>query len=311
MSHTLLYLAPDLEGRRWAIELAKHVPDLELRIWPEIGDPTAIEAALVWRPPPGVLATLPRLRLIHALGAGVEHIFADPLLPRTVPVIRLVDPYMTAAMSEYVQCQVLRLHRQDLAYRAQQQDGVWRLHRQPNAGERRVGILGLGALGSDAALRLKVLGFDVAGWSRSERKLPGVTGFHGAEGLRAMLGRSEILICLLPLTVETEGILNAALFAALPKDAAIVNCARGAHLVDGDLLAALDRGHLSGAVLDVFRQEPLPADHPFWRHPRIVVTPHAAAATNPVTAAPIIAEALRRLADGKPLAHRADPLQGY
>ena len=245
------------------------------------------------------------------MGAGVDDLFADPQLPQGVPIVRLVDPAMTAAMSEYVQLQVLRLHRRDLDYREQQQAQIWREHSQPNAEERRVGILGLGALGGEAALRLKVLGFDVAGWSRSERKLRGIPCFHGPEGLAALAARSEILVCLLPLTEATRSILNARLFAALPKGAALVNCARGAHLVEADLLAALDQGQLSAAVLDVFREEPLPPQHPFWRHPRIVVTPHVAAATNPHTAAPIVAEALRRLAEGKPLLNLVDPARQY
>jgi glyoxylate/hydroxypyruvate reductase len=311
MMKTLLYLAPDGGGPRWRVELGKHMPDLDLRIWPDIGDPAAIEAALVWRPPPGVLAALPNLRLIHCLGAGVDHLLTDPQMPPGVPIVRLVDPYMTTAMSEYVQLQVLRLHRQDLLYLEQQRAGQWRPHRQPNSEERHVGILGLGELGGDAALKLAVLGFQVAGWSRSERKVAGVSCHHGADGLTALLARSEILVNLLPLTPETTGILDAQLFAALPQGASFINCARGAHLVEADLLAALASGRLSAAVLDAFAEEPLPPGHPFWQHPRIIVTPHVAAATHPPTAAPIIAEALRRCAAGKPLAHLVNATLGY
>src|SRR5262249_34289096 len=148
----------------------RHRPELEFRVWPDIGDPRDIDAAIVWRPPSGMLAGLPNLKLIAVLGAGVDSLFADPTVPEGVPVVRLVDPYMTVAMSEYVQCQVLRLHRQDFAYMRQQQAREWRQLPQPNAGERRVGVLGLGVLGSDATLKLKVLGFDVAGWSRSEKR---------------------------------------------------------------------------------------------------------------------------------------------
>lgn len=295
----------------WRAALGALLPELELRVWPAIGDPRDIDAALVWRPPPGLLASLPNLKLIASLGAGVDHIFADPQLPAQVPIVRLVDPHMTAAMSEYVQLQVLRLHRQDLAYLAQQRRGEWRPLPQPNAGERRVGILGLGVLGGEAALKLSVLGFEVAGWSRAEKKLPGIACFHGTAGLDAMLARSEILVCLLPLTRATEGILDAGLFAKLPRGAAIVNCARGRHLVESDLIPALDSGQLSAAVLDVFRDEPLPAGHPFWRDPRIVVTPHVAAATNAPTAALAIADNLRRLGDGRPLVNRVDASERY
>ena len=265
----------------------------------------------MWRPEPGFLASLPNLKLILSLGAGVDHLLGDPQLPRHVPIVRLVDPHMTDAMSEYVVLQVLRLHRRDLDYRAQQETGVWRELDQQNAAERRVGILGLGELGQDAAKKLKALGFDVAGWSRSEKDLAGIASYAGAAGLAPLLGRSEILVCLLPLTTETEGILNASTLALLPRGAALVNAARGAHLVEEDLLAALASGQVSAAVLDVFREEPLPADHPFWHHPRVIVTPHVAAFTNPTTAAPIILDNIRRFEDGRPLLNRVDPARGY
>lgn len=307
----LLFISSADSAVRWTAELGKHLPGDEVRVWPDIGDPRDIEAALAWRPPPGLLASLPNLRLIASLGAGVDHLWSDPQLPVQVPIVRLVDPHMTVAMSEYVQAQVLRLHRQDIDYLAQQRAGQWRERPQPNAEARGVGVLGLGALGSDAALKLRVTGFQVVGWSRSERKLPGIDCFHGADGLPAMLARSEILVCLLPLTAETEGILNARLFTQLPRGAAIVNCARGGHLVEADLIPALDGGQLSAAVLDVFRREPLPADHPFWKHPRIVVTPHVAAATNAPTAAPIVADNLKRRRDGRPLLNRVDPTRRY
>jgi glyoxylate/hydroxypyruvate reductase len=307
----LLFLSEADDAAQWRAELARHIPDLELRVWPDLGDPTEIDAALVWRPPQGLLDRLPNLRLILSLGAGVDHVLADPSLPSGIPIARLVDPHMTAAMSEYVQLQVLRLHRGDFFYLAQQHARIWRPRAQPNAAQRRVGVLGLGVLGGDAALKLKVLGFDVAGWSRTEKKLAGIPSFHGADGLGSLLERSEILVCLLPLTPATLGILDARLFARLPRGAAIVNCARGAHLVEADLLAALESGQLSAAVLDVFRDEPLPPDHPFWRHERIVVTPHVAAATHAPTAALAVAENLRRLRDGRPLLNRVGASEGY
>ncbi|MGA7261885.1 MAG: glyoxylate/hydroxypyruvate reductase A, partial [Stellaceae bacterium] len=279
---------------RWKPQLARLMPELEVRIWPKIGDPAEIDYALVWHPEPGLLASLPNLKLILSLGAGVDHILCDPYLPRGVPIVRLVDPYMTDAMSEYVILQVLRLHRQDPDYRAQQEKGLWLELDQKNAAERTVGILGFGALGQDAGRKLEGLGFDVALWGRRQRTVEGLRGYAGSAGLPALLGRSEILVCLLPLTAETEGILNAATLVMLPKGAALINAARGGHLVEEDLLAALASGRLSVAVLDVFRDEPLPASHAFWHHPRIVVTPHVAAATHPPTAAPIILDNIRR-----------------
>ena len=296
---------------RWKPQLTRLMPELEVRIWPDIGDPATIDYALVWRPEPGLLASLPNLKLILSLGAGVDHILTDPNLPRGVPIVRLVDPYMTDAMSEYVVLQVLRLHRQDLDYRAQQESEIWLELDQKNAAERAVGILGFGELGQDAARKLKGLGFDVALWGRRQRTAEGLLGYAGSTGLSALLVRSEILVCLLPLTAETEGILNASTFAMLPKGAALINAARGGHLVEEDLLAALASGRLSAAVLDVFRDEPLPADHPFWHHPRIVVTPHVAAATHPPTAAPIILDNIRRLEAGRPLLNQVDPARGY
>jgi glyoxylate/hydroxypyruvate reductase A len=307
----LLFRSTVDSAARWRAQLTRLMQKLEVRVWPEIGDPATIEYALVWRPEPGFLASLPNLKLILSLGAGVDHLLGDPQLPSHLPIVRLVDPHMTDAMSEYVVLQVLRLHRRDLEYRDQQEAGAWRELDQQNAVERKVGILGLGELGRDAARKLKALGFDVAGWSRSEKVVAGVRSYAGAAGLAPLLGRSEILVCLLPLTAETEGILNARTLALLPKGAALVNAARGAHLVEEDLLAALASVQISAAVLDVFREEPLPVDHPFWHHPRVVVTPHVAAFTNPATAAPIILDNIRRFEEGRPLLNRIDPARGY
>ena len=307
----LLFRSTVDSAARWRAQLTRLTQELEVRVWPEIGDPAAIDYALVWRPEPGFLASLPNLKLILSLGAGVDHLLGDPRLPLHLPIVRLVDPHMTDAMSEYVVLQVLRLHRRDLDYRNQQGAGVWRELDQQNAGQRRVGILGLGELGQDAAKKLKALGFDVAGWSRSEKAVEGVRSYAGAAGLAPLLGRSEIIVCLLPLTAETEGILNKRTLALLPKGAALVNAARGAQLVEEDLLAALASGQISAAVLDVFREEPLPVDHPFWHHPRVVVTPHIAAFTNPATASPIILDNIRRFEEGRPLLNRVDPARGY
>jgi glyoxylate/hydroxypyruvate reductase A len=307
----LLFVSSVDSAEEWRAELGRRLPDVEMRVWPELGNPEDIEVALVWRPPPGLLAQLPKLKLIAVLGAGVDHLFADPQLPAVVPIVRLVDPYMTVAMSEYVQLQVLRLHCQDVAYLAQQRRRQWRPLAQPTAAERRIGVLGLGVLGSDAALKLKVLGFDVAGWSRTPKNIRGIACFQGGDGLSALLTRSDILVCLLPLTPETEGILDTRLFAKLPRGASIVNCARGAHLIERDLLAALDSGQISAAVLDVFRDEPLPADHPFWGDGRIIITPHVAAATQARTAAIVIADNISRLRDGKSLRHQVSVSKGY
>ena len=307
----LLFRSSVDSAARWSGQLARLMPRLDIRVWPQIGDPAEIDYALVWRPEPGLLAALPNLKLILSLGAGVDHILSDPQLPRDVPIVRLVDPYLTDAMSEYVVLQVLRLHRRDLDYRTQQQAGIWRELPQPNAGERPVGILGFGEIGQDAARKLKALGFPVSGWGRGEKTLAGFATFAGLAGLPRLLAQSEILVCLLPLTSETRGILDARTFAALPKGAGLVNAGRGAHLVEEDLIPALDLGQLAAAALDVFREEPLPQGHPFWQHPRILVTPHIAGTTNPATAAPIVLDTIRRFEAGRPLLNRVDPSRGY
>ncbi|MGH7063788.1 MAG: 2-hydroxyacid dehydrogenase, partial [Stellaceae bacterium] len=216
---------------RWQEVLGRLRPGLEFRAWPELGDPAEIEYALVWRTPPGFLASLPNLRLILSLGAGVDHLLLDPDLPREVPFVRLIDPYLSDAMAEYVALQVLRLHRQDLDYRAQQQARVWRELDQKNAAERPVGILGFGEIGEAAGKKLAALGFPVSAWTRRPRMVTGFRTYNGPDGFAELLARSEILVCLLPLTAETEGILNARTFASLPRGAGLVNAGRGRHLV--------------------------------------------------------------------------------
>jgi glyoxylate/hydroxypyruvate reductase A len=223
----------------------------------------------------------------------------------------MVDPSLTAGMSEYVVMSVLHHHRYMLDYTAQQRAGRWHLLGQIPPWRRRVGVMGLGVLGGDALAKLKVFDFDLAGWSRRPKEIPGVETFHGSEGFTAFLAGSQILVCLLPLTAETEGILNARTFQALPRGAAVINAARGGHLVEEDLLEALASGQVSGATLDVFHQEPLPAGHPFWAHPRVVVTPHAASLTIAETAARYIVDSMAKARAGQPLDNVVDLARGY
>jgi glyoxylate/hydroxypyruvate reductase len=295
----------------WKEEIAAHMPDLEVRIWPEIGRVGDIEYALVWRMKPGVLATLPNLRFIFSLGAGVDHLFSDPTLPKNVPICRVVDPFLTQRMTEHVVLHALRYHRRQPEIEAQQREQRWDEVYTPTAQERAVGVMGMGELGADAATKLSQLGFKVAGWSRTPKNIHGVESFHGHAGLAPFLARTEVLICLLPLTPKTERILNARLFAALPKGAALINVARGGHLAEDDLLAALASGQISYAALDVFREEPLPAAHPFWRHPRISVSPHNASITDPRTVTALLIDNIRRAQAGAPLLNVVDPSVGY
>ncbi len=295
----------------WLAAFRAALPEEEIRVFPALGDPAEIDCALVAVPPPGALATLPKLRLICSLWAGVDGLLRDPTFPRHIPLARLVDPYMTQAMSESALAHVLGAHRQLDAYRRQQAEGVWRMLPQPRAQERRVGMLGLGELGGDAARKLQAIGFDVAGWSRLPRALPGIENFAGLDRLPAFLARTEVLVCLIPLTADTRGLLDARAFAALPKGAFVINLARGALVVERDLLAALDSGHLSGVVLDTFETEPLPRDHVYWRHPRVQITPHVAAISDPRSVAPVIAENIRRFRAGQPVQNLVDLTAGY
>jgi glyoxylate/hydroxypyruvate reductase A len=228
-----------------------------------------------------------------------------------VPVARLKDTRLTRGMTEWVLLNVLRFHRQDPEYRALQAERRWEELPAPDTASRRVGILGLGELGGAAAAALLALGFPVMGWSRGPKQRPGVECFHGPGGLDAVLRRSDILVCLLPLTAETRGILNRRTLDLLPRGAYLLNAARGGHVAQEDLLAALDSGRVAGAALDVFEPEPLPTDHPFWAHPRVVMTPHAASITVPSSAAPQVVENLRRARSGRPLLNLVDFGAGY
>lgn len=306
----LVFISPDDPADLWRAELNRRMPDLEVRIWPEVGDPDEVEVALVWQPPPGALQRFPNLKALLSLGAGIDGLLADPTLP-DLPLARMVDPSLTRGMSEYVLAAVLRHHRRFDRFQEAQARSEWAFEFPNEAADRRVGIMGLGTLGSDAARVLHGHGFDVLGWSRSGRELAGVRCYAGLDGLDGFLAASEILVCLLPLTVATRDILNANLFAQLPQGACVINVARGAVLVDQDLLDALDRGHLEAATLDVFRGEPLAGDHPFWRHPKVLVTPHVASYCQPASAADGVVANIRRALAGEPLAHQVDRTRGY
>ena len=267
-----------------------------------------VDIAIVATPPAGTLGRLQNLKLIQSLWMGVEKLLADPGLPQGVPLARLIDPGMVAAMTESVIAHVLDWHRHHYRYRAQQAERQWRRRKQYLAADRTVGILGLGELGADAARKLLALGFKVAGYSRRPKQLPGVQSFTE---LAPMLRITDALVCLLPLTRETRGILNGRNLAMLKKHGCVINLARGAHLVVSDLLRELDSGHLAHAYLDVFDSEPLPATDPLWRHPGITITPHSAALTEPRTAIPKIVENVERVRRGETPQHLVDFAAGY
>ena len=308
----LLFACPTVPSDIWVPEFARLLPEIEIRLWPEIGDAAEVDYAFVWHPPAGLFPRLTRLRVIFSLGAGVESLLANPEIPRDTPLIRMVDPSLGAGMAEFVLMQVLHYHREMPQVAANQRARLWEARRPPVAQDRKVGILGYGQLGAHCAEVLARLGFDVAVWSRTPRPMvAGLMGFVGPEALPRFFARTEIVVCLLPLTPETAGILNDEAFAAMPRGGYVINVGRGGHLVEADLLAALDLGQIAGATLDVFAVEPLPAGHPFWAHDRITVVPHIAALTQPRTAVPAIAENIRRDRAGLPLLHEVDRARGY
>jgi glyoxylate/hydroxypyruvate reductase A len=304
------------QAAEWLTDLRAHAKTREFRIWPHaIGNPDDVAYACVWNPPHGFLAGFPNLKAIINLGAGVDHLLADPTLPR-VPVARVAHADLTTRVTEYVVLHVLMHHRRQRLYDAQQLERLWRPHDQPGASEVSVGVMGLGVIGSNVADALGRLGFKIAGWSRTAKNLPGVKTFHGAAGLDAFLARTEILICLLPLTHETKGILNLALFRKLKRDGAaggafLINAGRGPLQVDADIIAALDEGTLKGATLDVFQQEPLRPDSPLWTHPKVTVTPHNAGDISPGVFAPEVIAQVGRFERGEPLDNVVDRMRGY
>lgn len=307
----IAFVSSEIAPARWLPQLEKALPEMRFEAWPEVTDAQAIDVALVAAPPAGVLGRFPNLRFIQSLWMGVDGLLSDPTLPRGVPIARLVDPGMVAAMSETVLARVLDWHRHLYRYRAQQAAREWKPLKQFMATDRTVGILGLGALGIDAATKLVALGFRVCGWSRRRKTIAGVFCHTGTDGLETVLRQSDVLVCLLPLTAATRGILDARRFDLLPKGACVINLARGAHVVEHDLLAALDAGRLSHAYLDVFETEPLPDDHPYWNHPQVSVTPHIAALTEPRTALAKVVANLERFARGETPEALIDTASGY
>ncbi|WP_430419412.1 2-hydroxyacid dehydrogenase [Methylibium petroleiphilum] len=307
-----LLLACDVgadEAASWRAALAAALPGERLVESKDAADD--IEVAIVANPRPGALAGLPRLRLIQSLWAGVDRLLADPTLPAGVPIVRMVDPAMSAAMAETALWAVLALHRGFFRYARLQREGRWAPHGQRRADEQVVAVLGLGQMGRGTALRLAAQGYRVRGWSTRPTAIEGIETHAGAAALDALLACADIVLNLLPLTPATRGLFDAARLARMKPGASLVNLARGAHVVEADLLTALDTGRLRHAVLDVFQTEPLPAGHAFWSHPRVTVLPHAAAQTDPRSAARVVAANLQAWRAGRPLANLVDRQRGY
>lgn len=316
LPNAILLAVTGWDVAEWEAHLRALAPERDIRVWPDrVGDPADIAYACVWKAPPGVLATLPNLQAIFSLGAGVDHLTADTSLP-DVPIVRIVDRDLTLRMTEYIVLHVLMIHRRQHLYDRQQRERVWRDHDQPAANDVAVGVMGLGALGGAAAKALQQIGFNVAGWSRTRRHIAGIASFHGPSGLDAFLARTEILVVLLPLTSATEGILNLDLFGKLRRSGALggahlINAGRGHLQIDDDIVAALDRGLLASATLDVFPVEPLPPGSPLWTHPRVTITPHNAATSNAKALTDNVMRQIARIEAGLALQHVVERRRGY
>ncbi|MFT8246554.1 2-hydroxyacid dehydrogenase [Roseomonas sp. BN140053] len=298
---------------RWRAEFLAADPRLDVRWWDDPSvRPGEVRYVVVWDPEPGRLAALPNLRVVFSSAAGVDNILRDPDWPAHLPLVRMGGEEQAQRMAEFVTWACLGLLRGARLMAANQEASRWKqFAARHTAGERRVGILGLGNLGRAAAAMLRGVSFPVAGWSRSRKVVEGVESFAGAGELDAFLARTDILVCLLPATPETAGLIDAALLAKLPRGAQLVNVGRGGHLVEADLLAALDGGHLAGALLDVFPEEPLPDSSPFWWHPKVTVTPHVASLPSLGSRARFVAAAIAAHERGAPLPNLYDPARGY
>ncbi|MEW7855074.1 glyoxylate/hydroxypyruvate reductase A [Pseudomonas chlororaphis] len=305
----LLYKADPVRGEHWRALFAEQAPDIQWRAWPDLGNPEEIRYLAAWQAPDD-LSLLPNLEVLFALSAGVDQLDLARL-PPDLPVVRLLDPGITLGMCEYASFAVLSLHRDMLRYRQQQLARCWQAHLLQPAAQRRVGVMGLGQQAQQILATLRPLGFALSGWARSAHRIDGVQCFAGDQQLPAFLSQCDILLCVLPLTEQTQGILDRELFRQLPRGAALINMGRGGHLVEQDLLDALSSGQLSGAVLDVLQQEPAPAEHPFWDHPQILLTPHIAAMTQPQSAFAVLLDNIRRHQRGEPMLGQIDRTQGY
>ncbi|MEJ2409438.1 MAG: glyoxylate/hydroxypyruvate reductase A [Novosphingobium sp.] len=306
----ILYHGARDRGEVWQRLCAEKLPEVDFRCWPDIGDPAEVRCLVAWTPPADLIAALPNLEVLFSVGAGIDQLNLDAV-PGHVRVVRMVEQGIIKGMAEYVVMAALALHRDMPFFLAEQRAGRWSYRHTRLASQTRVGVMGLGELGKAALEMLKPLGFPLSGWSRSAHRIEGVTGYAGAAELGAFLAQADILVCLLPLTEETRDILCRETFRLMPQGAAVINAARGGHLVAQDLIEALDSGHLRAAMLDVTLPEPLPEGHPFYSHPAIFLTPHVAAETRHETAGEVLVDNIGRLLSGQPLIGEVDRGRGY
>jgi glyoxylate/hydroxypyruvate reductase A len=307
---TLLFKIDDTRGQVWQSLFARHAPDIDVRLWSDIGDPADVRYFASWMPPEDLHVTFPNLQVVFATSAGVDQ-FDLSELPEHIDVVRMLDPGIAKGIVEYACFAVLSLHREIPLYLELQRQNQWQTRPLTAASERRVGVMGLGNLGVATLEGLRQFGFKLSGWARSEKQIDGVQCFAGKDQLKPFLNQCDILICLLPLTDDTRGILNAETFAALPKGAQLINLGRGGHLLENDLLDALDSGQIERAILDVLNDEPPAEQHPCFQHPKIWLTPHIGANTSPHTAFEVLLANIRRHQSGEPMQGAIDRREGY
>lgn len=293
----------------WIDAFKQLYPEVDLRIWPDVGDADNIDFALSWYHPEGIFKAFKNLKTISSMGAGVDHLFADKTIAEDIAFVRIIDNKLADCMSQYLLAAVSTITQKFITYFHHQNQTKW--HTETPAKPLNVGIMGLGQLGTHAAQHLTAAGFKVSGWSRTPHQLAKINCYAGKQGLTSFLQKTQILICLLPLTIETHHILNLQLFSRLPEGAHLINVARGDHLQEQDLLTALETGQLKSAVLDVFSTEPLPAEHPFWQHADIFITPHISSVSDPISVIPQIIENYQRSQQNKSLIHQVDRRLGY
>jgi glyoxylate/hydroxypyruvate reductase len=311
-----LFVTPTWDGQAWARHMRTALPHHDVRVWPDVGERKDVHYVAAWLPPPDVVKSLPDLKVIFSLGAGVDAILSDPSLPENKPIVRIIDPDMTMRMSEHVVMHTLLHHRQLFRIVENQRNKTWDLFEQHAASALRVGVMGLGILGADAATKLAIMGFQTAGWSRSKKSIPNVACYAGENELDTFLARTDVLVCLLPATPDTNGILNKTLISKLSRSGpfgapVLISAGRGSQQNDQDILAALNSGALHAASLDVFEKEPLPPESPFWSHPKVIVTSHAAADSDPATICRNIARQVIRYEQDGSLQNVVDRQRGY
>ncbi len=307
----IVIIRQDSKIDAWKNALLRANPELRVYSYLEEHPKKEITMALIWKHPRGSLLGYPNLKCIASAGAGVDYIFEDATVPEHIPITRVVDPYLASDMSEHVLAAIFAELKNFNNYKVQQTQALWKPREYRRITDVTVGILGLGELGAFTGKDLVKAGFNVQGWSRSEKSIEGITSYSGDSGLHTFLMKTDFLVCLLPLTPDTKGILNTKLFTKLPKGAYIINVARGGHLVDHDLIAQLNNNHLSGACLDVYHQEPLPSSHPFWKHPKIFMTPHYASVSDTNSVIPQILENYKNIHEGRALINVVNREKGY